>query len=114
MNKFLGIALITIAVIAVGIADVLTKKIAFHSDNFWTALRNPLMFAVAALYITQIMVFLFVFVKKAELGIVGIIQTALYAIIVILSGILFFNEDISVVQGVGIGVAILGVILINL
>ncbi|OGY16879.1 MAG: hypothetical protein A2785_03900 [Candidatus Chisholmbacteria bacterium RIFCSPHIGHO2_01_FULL_49_18] len=84
------------------------------ASNFWTAIRNPLMIAVVALYLLQIAIFLYVFVKKAELGTLGIIQTALYAIIVIGSGVLFFNESITLIKGIGIGLAIVGVILINL
>jgi len=72
------------------------------------------MIAVVALYLLQIAIFLYVFVKKAELGTLGIIQTALYAIIVIGSGVLFFNESITLIKGIGIGLAIVGVILINL
>lgn len=114
MNKLLEVGLIIIAVCAVGFADVIIKKTAFHESSFWAALKNPLLLSVIALYMVQIVVFLYVFVRKAELGIVGIIQTALYAIIVIGSGILFFNEDISLVQGIGIGLAILGVVLMNI
>jgi len=114
MNKLLEIVLIIIAVAAVSVGDVLTKKVAFHTEEFWTAIRNPLMLAVAGLYMVQIVVFLYVFVRKAELGIVGIIQTALYAIIVIGSGVLFFKEEITLIHGIGIVVAITGVVLMNL
>ncbi len=114
MNKLLEVGLIVIAVSAVAVADVFEKKIAVDVSSFWTAVRNPLMMAVAALYGLQIAIFLYVFVKKAELGTLGIIQTALYAIIVIGSGVIFFNEHISMMQGIGIGLAIVGVVLINL
>lgn len=72
------------------------------------------MFGVVSLYIIQIVIFFYIFFKKAELGVVGIMQTALYALIVIGSGILFFDESFSLTQGLGIGLALLGVILINL
>lgn len=114
MNKLLEILLIVIAVSAVAIADVFEKKIAVNVSSFWTAIRNPLMIAVVMLYLLQIAIFLYVFVKKAELGTLGVIQTALYAVIVIGSGVLFFNEHISLLQGFGIGLAIIGVVLINL
>jgi drug/metabolite transporter (DMT)-like permease len=114
MNKLLEIGLIIIAVVAVGIADVLTKKVAFNVNSFSVAIKNPLMLAVIALYLVQVLVFLYVFVKKAELGVVGIIQTALYAIIVIGSGIFFFKERVHLTQGIGMAIAILGVVLMNL
>jgi drug/metabolite transporter (DMT)-like permease len=113
MNKLLEIGLIILGVSSVGIADVLIKKIFSPRTGFFTDVKNPLMIAVISLYIIQIIVFSFIFDHKAELGIVGIIQTALYAVIVIGSGILFFNEQISLLQWIGIGLAIVGVVLMN-
>ncbi len=113
MNKLIEVGLIIIAVSAVAIADVFAKKAAFTTDNFWVAIKNPLMLAVVGLYLIQILIFTYVFVKKADLGVVGIIQTALYAIIVIGSGALFFREEISPQQGIGMTLAIIGVILIS-
>jgi drug/metabolite transporter (DMT)-like permease len=114
MSKIVQIALIVVAASSVAIADVLIKKAAFHTENFWEALKSPILLAAIALYIVQMLVFLYVFVHKAELGIVGIIQMVLYAIIVIGAGVLFFQEDISLLQGIGIGIALVGVILMNI
>ena len=114
MSKLLEIGLIIIAVSCVAVADVLIKKAAFNVSSFWVSLKNPLMLAAVVLYLSQIVIFLYVFVKKAELGAVGVIQTALYAVIVIGSGILFFHEDFSVTQIIGMILAIIGVVLINL
>lgn len=114
MHKLLLLGLIIVAASTVGIADVLIKKAAFNTTNFWVALKNPLILGAIALYIAQVVVFTYVFVKKAELGLVGIIQTALYASIVIGSGVIFFHEKITLTQGIGIGVALLGVTLMNL
>ena len=106
--------MIIVAVSCVAIADVFIKKAAFIVDDFWMAIRNPLILLATALYFAQVIIFLYVFVKKAELGVVGIIQTALYAVIVIGSGVIFFNEHISLVQGIGMGLAIVGAVLISL
>ena len=106
--------IVMVGVAAVAIADVLIKKIFLTSGSFWSKIKHPGMIGVVALYLLQIAIFAYVFHRKAELGIVGIIQTALYALIVIGSGVLFFNEHISVLQGIGIGLAILGVVLMNL
>ena len=113
MNKLLETGLVIIAVIAISVADVLIKKIFAPRTGFWTDIQNPWMFGVIALYIVQIIIFAFVFDKKAELGVVGVIQTALYAVIVVGSGILFFNERVSWPQGIGMGLAIAGVILLH-
>ncbi len=113
MAKLITLGLIIIAVIAVAVADVFTKKLATQVGSFKEALHSPLLLLVFLLYMLQILLFLYVFIMKAELGIVGIVQTALYAAIVIGSGLLFFHEKISPLQGIGMGLAILGVILTN-
>lgn len=114
MNKLAQIGIIVVAVVAVAVADVLTKKVAFNATSYAAALKNPLMIAVVALYLVQIGLFLYVFFRKAELGTVGIIQMALFAVIVVGSGMLFFGEHMTVVRAVGMGLAILGVVLVGL
>jgi len=114
MSKLAQIGIIVIAVISVAVADVLTKKIAFSVTSFATALRNPLLLIVVALYLVQIALFLYVFVKKAELGTVGIIQTALFAVIVVGSGLIFFGEQMTVTKAIGMLLALVGVALISL
>ena len=114
MGKILEIFLICVAVAAVAVADALAKKVGVTAGSFPVALKNPLMLAVAGLYLLQILIFTYVFFKKAELGAVGIIQTALYALIVIGAGVIFFKEEISLVQGVGMALAVVGVILTSL
>lgn len=111
MSKLIEIALIMAAVIAVAVADVLIKKVAVDASGFFLALKNPLMAGIVALYLVQILIFTYLFLKKAELGVVGIIQIALYAVIVIGCGVIFFQEQITPVKGVGMVLAILGVIL---
>jgi len=114
MNKILEIVLIVLAVAAVAVADALAKKVGVTASSFSAALKNPLMLAVAGLYVVQIIIFTYVFFKKAELGAVGIIQTALYALIVIGAGVIFFKEEIGLVQGMGMVLAVVGVILTSL
>jgi len=114
MSKPALIGIIIAAASAVAVADVLIKKIFSPRTGFLTDIKNPLIFAVVGLYALQILAFSLVFDKKAELGTVGIIQTALYALIVVGSGILFFQEGMSAIKGIGMGLAVLGVILLNL
>lgn len=113
MSKLLVLSLVFLSVMAVAVADVLTKKVAASSVSFSSALRNPWMIVIVCLYVAQILVFTYAFVRKAELGVVGIIQAALYAIVVVGSGVLFFKERVSVVQGIGMVLAVLGVVLTN-
>ncbi len=114
MNKLLLTTVVIFGVASVAAADVLIKKVFAPRTSFWIDIRNPWMIGVIILYLAQILNFAYVFDKKAELGIVGIIQTALYAIIVIGSGILFFHEKVTLVQTIGMGLAIAGVICMNL
>ncbi len=113
MNKLLELFLIILAVIAVGIADVMIKKIAFNVSNFFSVLKNPFILVIILLYVIQILIFAYLFVNKSELTVVGIMQMALYAIIVLTSGIFFFKEEVNTIQIIGIGLAIIGVVLIN-
>lgn len=114
MEKLFQVFLVICAGLSVGIADALIKRVSFDTDSFWSAMRNPLMIPIALLYFAQIVLFTYVFIKRWELGIVGILQMAVYSIIVIGSGILLFQEKLTLVQSIGIGLAIIGAILMNL
>jgi drug/metabolite transporter (DMT)-like permease len=99
--------------LAVSVADVLIKKMCHGQTTDLDALRSPLALAVVGLYAVQIVAFVHVFVKKAELGLVGIAQTVIYAIIVLGSGVLFFEEKLTLQKGIGAVLAIGGVALMN-
>jgi hypothetical protein len=114
MNKFLEICLILIAGAVVAIADVIIKNIVFSGVDFRAALKNPKMLIVLGLYIIQIVIFLYLFTTKSYLSFVGIGQAVIYTIIVITSGTLLFNEVISLAQAIGIGLAVLGLVFMNL
>lgn len=114
MSKLIEFALIAAAVASVAIADVCLKKIAVNAATLRGALTQPLLLTVIALYSLQIAIFLYIFIKNSPLTLVGVVQTALYALIVIAAGALFFNERVTGVQGIGILLALAGVILIYL
>lgn len=114
MNKFFQFFLVVIAGASVAIADGLVKQSAFKTHSFSVALKNPLMILAIVLYILQIVLFSYVFVKRWELGIVGLMQMVVYAAIVILLGVLFFHEKISMLQAYGMFLAFTGVLLMNL
>ena len=113
MVNIIQLSTVILAGISVGVADALIKRIAI-SDSFWLAIKNPWMIAIFGLYTAQIVLFIYVFVHKWDLGIVGNTQMAFYSLTVVLSGILFFGETISLVQALGILLTLLGVILMNL
>lgn len=114
MEKLLQITLIIIAAGSVAVADGLVKKSAFDTENFWIALKNPLMILAVLLYLLQIIIFTYIFVKKWNLGIVGILQMMIYAALVIVAGITFFQEKITPTHGAGMILALAAAILLNL
>ena len=111
--KLVYTGLLILAVSAVALADILLKKAA-GLESLTAALKSPWIFVAVALYLFQIFFFLYVFVHGADLIYVGVLQTALYAVIVVGAGFLIFGETLSFVHGVGIIFAIVGVILINI
>ena len=111
--KPIYIILIILAATAVAVGDVLLKKASGY-NNFFTFLKSPWIIVAMLLYIFNIIAFSYLFFIGTKLVNVGIVQLVLYAIIVLGSGIFFFNETITLVQLSGIILGITGVILINL
>ncbi len=105
-------SVIILAVIAVAVADVLLKKASAHG-NVLVALRSPWMFAAVGLYLLQISLFTIAFIAGWKLSIIGALQTALYAVIVLGAGVLLYNESLTRLQMIGILMAFGGVVLIN-
>lgn len=112
MVNYFHLGAIILAGIAVAIADALIKKISILG-NFWLAFKNPWMIAIVLLYFAQIIFFIYVFMNKWNLSFVGILQMVFYSVTIVLLGLLYFGENITVIQFLGIGLALIGVILIN-
>ena len=113
MDKLFQIILIFIAGSSVAIADGFIKQSAFKTHSLWTALKNPLMIPAVLLYLLQLVIFSYIFVKRWELGIVGLMQMVIYAGIVIFLGVAFFEEKITLLQGYGMLLALIGILLMN-
>ncbi len=113
MVNYLQLTLIILAGVAVGVADALIKKSGV-SGGLWLAIQNPWMIAVLLLYMLQILFFIYIFINGWKLGIVGNLQMVFYSITVVTLGLLIFGEKISWVKGLGIVLALIGVILMNL
>ncbi|MCX6078561.1 MAG: hypothetical protein NTW32_03415 [Chloroflexi bacterium] len=103
--------LIILAVTAVAVADVLLKKAANSSQV--NTLKSPWLYMAIGLYLLQISIFTIAFIAGWKLSIIGALQTALYALIVLLSGAILFHESLTRVQVAGILLAFGGVVLIN-
>lgn len=112
MVNYLQLGAIILAGISVGIADALIKKSAL-SGGFASAFSNPWMILVLLLYLFQVVFFVYVFINGWKLGIVGNLQMVFYSISVLVIGLIVFGEKITFVQGVGIALALIGVVLMN-
>lgn len=110
--NYIQIGAVILAGIAVAIADALIKKTS-TSANFLDAIKNPFMLLVVLLYLLQIFFFVYIFMNNWHLGIVGNLQMIFYSMSVVLMGLLFFGETITLVQSIGIVLALVGVFLIN-
>jgi len=110
--KLIEGSVIMLAVVAVAIADVMLKRAAIHG-NLLTALRSPWLFFAVGLYLFQIGFFIFAFVTGWKLSIIGALQTALYALIILAAGVFLYNEELTRVQMAGILITFSGVVLIN-
>ncbi|MDH5621310.1 MAG: hypothetical protein OEY74_04445 [Gammaproteobacteria bacterium] len=113
MSILVHIGLFVLAVAAVAIGDVCLKK-ASLAGSFTRALSSPWILAAVALYLYQIVFFTYVFVAGWRLSIVGMMQTVLYALIVLGVGVLYFKETLSAGQGIGMTLAFAGVVLMNI
>jgi multidrug transporter EmrE-like cation transporter len=104
--KILFFILVVIATVFEVIADVLLKK--------W-AIGNRLYFLLIGLGIYFIGTIFWAVSLKYELLSKSItIFTILNLIILVLVGVLIFNEDLSLINKIGIGIGILSVILIEI
>lgn len=111
--SFIQTALLISAVSAVAIADILLKKTQ-SAGSFSKALTSPWMLGAIILYLFQILFFTYLFFNGAKIISVGIMQTVLYALIILVGGVSFFKETVSGIQVFGIVFALMGVVLLNL
>lgn len=112
MLNSLQIILILLSALLIGIADALIKKISL-THSFLLALKDPWMLAICALYLIQVVMIVYIFAHKGDLVIYGNIFIICYSIITVLLGLLVFKEHVSIVQILGIVLALMGAYLIN-
>jgi drug/metabolite transporter (DMT)-like permease len=113
MHKSVFIMFAFLAVSAVAIADVFLKKAAV-AGTMTEAMKSPHFWIALGLYLFQILFFTYMFVMGMKLSFIGVLQTVLYAVIVLTSGYLLFHEQMSLVQGIGMTLGLAGAVLMNL
>jgi EamA domain-containing membrane protein RarD len=111
-HRTVQLMLVLAAVVAVAVADVLLKRAAMDGD-MTRALRSTWLWYAIVLYLVQVSLFTYVFVAGWQLSIIGALQTALYALVVIAGGLVFYQETITPVQAAGIALAVVGAVLNN-
>ncbi len=111
--RILYLAILLLAASAVAVADVFLRK-ASTLGSMSAVIRSPLVFGAILFYLFQIAAFAYLFIKGEQLTIVAVVQTALYALITIGAGIFVFRENITLLQLVGIILALSGVVLVNM
>lgn len=94
------------------IADVIIKKISVTGD-FMDALLNPWMVAVYILYFIQVLLAIYIFINDGGLAVYGNLYIVFYSVLMILGGFLLFKEEMTMLQMLGVVMAILGGVLIN-
>jgi len=103
---------LVIAVAAVAVADVCLKRAALPG-SLANALRSPWTLAAVVLYLTQVVLFVIVFVNGWKLSVIGVAQTTLYAVVTLGAGVLLFGEVLSLKQTLGLAFAVVGVLLLS-
>ena len=72
------------------------------------------MLLAVALYVLQIVLVAYVFVKHWDLSTLGFSQMIVYAATVLLVGIIIFQERITLAQGLGLALALAGALLMSI
>ncbi len=112
LSRIAEASVIFLAVIAVAVADVLLKK-ATALGTLRDVIHSPWLIFAVGLYLLQICLFIGVFLAGWKLSIIGALQTAIYALIVLAAGVLFYDESLTRMQAVGFLLALGGVVLMN-
>jgi hypothetical protein len=111
MERLYHALVIAAAALSVAVGDLLIKRVASGAPRVSDALFHPLTAAAAGLYAVQVVLFAYVFVHKWQLGMVALLQMAVYAGACILIGRICFGERVTVAQSLGMLLAFCGAVL---
>lgn len=114
IERLLPLAIIGFSGFTVAVADGLIKQVVMQRYNLWDIARNPLMIIVYAIYLFAIAAFGFAFIKHWDLGIIGIFQIIIYATAVIIIGVVFFHEKLTLTHGIGMAFGLIAIMLMNI
>jgi drug/metabolite transporter (DMT)-like permease len=112
MISFVGLTAMFVSALLIAGADALIKKVSTQG-NFYTALMDPWMIVILSAYIIQILIVIYVFINQGELAIYANIFIVFYSILMVLAGVFLFKEELTLLQYVGIVLALSGAVLLN-
>ena len=101
-----------VSALLIALADALIKKVSIQGSFFTTA-THPMMIVILLLYIVQIWIAAYVFVKQGELAVYANIFIVFYSILMVMFGVFMFKEQLTSVQIAGIVMALGGAVLLN-
>ena len=105
--------LVFLSAVLIILADTLIKKVSLQG-SFTAAFLDPWMLVAYVLYFIQIVLAIIVFNHKGELAIYADLFVVFYCLFGVLIGVLFFKESLSAFQMVGVALAIIASILLNI
>src|SRR5687767_1852371 len=97
--------IVSIAVAAVALADVALKRATVVADGPAVA-RHPWLWVGVALYLVQIALFAYLLERGVNLSYIGVLQTVVYALIVLGASFFLFGERVTSLQAVGMTLAV--------
>ena len=112
MSNSMGLLAIFTSAVLIAAADSLIKKASLQGV-FSTAVVSWLMVLICVLYFIQILLAVYIFIHHGELSLYANLFIIFYSILTVLSGVLIFEEKITLLQGAGIVLALIGAVLIN-
>lgn len=106
ITKFIFLGLIALAVVLEVIGDTFLKKWSLESKNLWLLIGLLIYFVGSIFWIISL--------KYDYLSRAITVFTALNLILVVLVGVLYFKEDLSLINKIGIALGVISVILIEI
>ena len=113
MFSWFQLGLMILSAFLIAIADSLIKKTSVSGVSYQVFL-HPLMLLSYLLYFIQIVIAYYIFSHGGELSIYTNLFIVFYSVFCVLSGLIVFGEHICLIQQIGIVLALVGAVLINI
>ena len=112
MTTFWQVGSMVASAFLIIIADSLIKKVS--TSGAGNVYLHPLMLLSYFLYFIQIVIAFYVFKYGGGLAVYTNLFIVFYSIFGVLMGVFVFSESLSLIQGIGIVLAMTGAVLLNI